>query len=94
MPIKSKGPKRKTRKLLRRGNRERLTINKYLQEFEIGNMVLIRPMPSSHKGMPFKRFTGKIGVITNKRGQSYIIKVMDGNKEKQVISRPEHIRLI
>ncbi len=94
MPIKSKGPRRKTRRLLKRRNRERLTVNKYLQEFEIGNRVLIQPSPTSHKGMPFKRFAGKIGVIANKRGQSYIIKVMDGHKEKQVISRPEHIRLI
>jgi large subunit ribosomal protein L21e len=74
--------------------REKISITRYLQEFEIGSTVVLRPVPSSHKGMPFKRFIGRTGVITDKKGKSYIIKIRDGNKEKIVIARPEHLKAI
>ncbi len=94
MTIKSKGPRRKTRKLLRRRIRERPTVTRLLQEFNIGMKVVIHPSPSSPKGRPFKRFIGKTGTVTDKRGRSYIITVKDGNKVKHVISRPEHLKAI
>ena len=94
MPIKSKGPRRKTRKLLRRRVRERPTVNKFLQEFNIGTWIVIHPSPSSPKGRPFKRFFGKRGTITDKRGHSYIVAIKDGNKTKYIISRPEHLKAI
>ncbi len=94
MVATSKGPRRKTRKLLRRRVRERPTITNLLKEFKIGTKVVIHPTVSSHKGMPFKRFIGKVGMVTDKRGRSYIITIRDGNKEKQIISRPEHLKAI
>lgn len=94
MVQKSKGPRKSTRNLLRRKSREKTPITKYLQEFKIGNRVVIKPDPSSHKGMPFKRFFGRMGTVMDKRGRSYIIKIKDKNKEKIVISRPEHLKLI
>jgi len=92
MVQKSKGRRKRTRNLLKRGVRERISITKYLQEFKLGSKVVIRPNPSSHKGMPYKRFIGKTGIITDKKGKSYIIKIKDGNKEKIIISRPEHLK--
>lgn len=92
MVQKSKGRRRRTRKLLRVKARERSPITRYLQEFEVGSKVVIKPNPSSHKGMPFKRFFGRTGTVINKRGKSYIIKIKDGNKEKTIISRPEHLK--
>jgi large subunit ribosomal protein L21e len=65
-----------------------------MQEFKIGEKVVIRPNPSSHKGMPFKRFIGKVGIIVEKRGKAYIVKIKDGRKEKNIISRPEHLMAI
>ena len=94
MVQKSKGRRKRTRNLLKRGVRERIAITKYLQEFKIGGKVVIRPNPSSHKGMPYKRFIGKTGIIADKKGKSYIIKIKDGNKEKIIISRPEHLKAI
>jgi len=94
MVQKSKGPKRRTRNLLKMGVREKIAITKYLQEFKIGSKVVLRPNPSSHKGMPYKRFIGKVGIIEDKKGKSYIIKIKDGNKEKIIISRPEHLKAI
>jgi len=92
MVQKSKGPRKRTRSLLRRRIRDKTSITKYLQEFKIGDKVTIKPEPSSHRGMPFKRFFGRSGIVTDKRGKSYIVKIKDGNKEKKIIARPEHLK--
>jgi large subunit ribosomal protein L21e len=55
---------------------------------------LIDPTPSSSNGRPFRRFFGRTGVITEKRGKSYIVKIKDGKKEKELITRPEHLKAI
>ncbi|MDI6826099.1 MAG: 50S ribosomal protein L21e [Candidatus Aenigmarchaeota archaeon] len=94
MVQKSKGPRRRTRNLLRRKAREKTPITKYLQEFEMGSKVVINPTPSSHKGMPFKRFFGKTGTIIDRRGKSYIVKIKNGKKEKELIARSEHLKAI
>jgi large subunit ribosomal protein L21e len=94
MVQKSKGPRRRTRNLLKLKAREKTPITRYLKEFEIGNNVVIDPTPSSPKGMPFRRFFGRTGVITEKRGKSYIVKIKDGKKEKKLIARPEHLKAI
>ncbi len=92
MTHKAKGPRSRTRKLLARRNREKTSVNEMLQEFKIGVRVVIKPDPSEHRGRPFKRFYGKSGIVRDKRGESYIVKVKDGNKEKEVIASPVHLR--
>ncbi|MCX8179307.1 MAG: 50S ribosomal protein L21e [Candidatus Aenigmarchaeota archaeon] len=92
MVVKSKGPRRRTRRVLRRRTREKFTVNRFMQSFDIGAKVLIDLVPSQPKGRPFKRFIGKTGVVIDKRGESYIILVKDGGKEKKIISRPEHLK--
>jgi len=94
MVQKSKGPRKRTRNLLKVRTRERLPITRYFQEFNVGSKIVIKPNPSSHKGMPFKRFFGRTGTVIDKRGKSYIIKIKDGKKEKNIISRPEHLKAI
>jgi large subunit ribosomal protein L21e len=44
--------------------------------------------------MPFRRFFGRTGTIAEKRGKSYIVKIKDGKKEKELIARPEHLKAI
>jgi large subunit ribosomal protein L21e len=41
--------------------------------------------------MPHRRFHGRIGVISEKRGKSYVVNVSQGNSIKEIIVRPEHI---
>lgn len=48
--------------------------------------------PSVHKGMPHRRYHGKVGVITDKRGRSYVIDITQGNAVKEIIVRPEHLK--
>ncbi len=92
MVKKSRGFRSRTRKKLKQ--KARPTITKFLEEFKIGEKVIILQEPSSQKGMPHPRFKGKIGKIIEKRGKSYIVEIIDGNKVKKVISRPEHLRLV
>ena len=94
MTTKSRGFRGGTRRKLSRKPYERTAITKFLQNFEEGQNVVIVLEPSSHRGMPYPRFKGKSGVIVGKRGNSYIVKIVDGNKVKTIISRPEHLKAI
>ena len=94
MTHKAKGVRSKTRTLLARRNREKTSVNKRLKEFKIGSRVVIKCDPSDHKGRPFKRFYGKSGIVTDRRGRSYIVKIKDGNKEKEVIAAPVHLKAV
>jgi len=90
---KSKGYRAKTRSLFRRKPRERgkSTLSKVLYEYQVGEKILVRTDPSFHKGMPHRRYHGKIGIILNKRGRAYVIGLTQGKAEKNIIVRPEHI---
>jgi large subunit ribosomal protein L21e len=94
MVKKSSGFRAKTRHKLRQKSGYRPPITKFIQEFKKGQCVVFVPEPSSHKGMPHLRFKGKTGKIIDKRGNSYIIEFIDGNKRKIIISRPEHLKAI
>ena len=94
MTRKSRGFRQGTRKTLSKKPYERSPITIFLQIFKEGQNVVILPEPSSHRGMPFPRFKGKSGVVVGKRGNSYIVEIVDGNKVKTIISRPEHLKAI
>lgn len=94
MVSKPRGPRSKTRTLLARRNREKTSVNKILEKFEIGSKVVIKLDSSLEKGRPFKRFYGKSGIIIAKRGKSYIVRIKDLNKEKNIIASPVHLKAI
>lgn len=93
---KGKGLRRKSRDKLSKNVRERgkIKIRYILQEFNIGDKVVIKIDSSFHKGMPHHKFYGKIGEIVNKRGDCYEVKVKDIEKEKIIIVHPAHLRKI
>jgi len=93
MGRKAKGYRRKTRSILKRKPREKgkTGLSKILYEYKLGEKVVVKIDPSVHKGMPHRRYHGKIGVIVNKRGRSYIVNVTQGGAIKEIIVRPEHI---
>jgi large subunit ribosomal protein L21e len=53
---------------------------------------VIKPEAAIHKGMPNKRFFGRAGVVIEKKGKAYTLKVKDGKAEKTVISLPVHLK--
>jgi large subunit ribosomal protein L21e len=90
---KSKGYRAKTRRLLKKEPRERgkIKVSKLLYEYALGSRVVIKIDPSVHKGMPHRRYHGKIGTIVSKRGSSYIVSVTQGDAVKEIIVKPEHL---
>jgi large subunit ribosomal protein L21e len=90
----SKGFRKGTRRKLKKTVREKFKPEKYIREFSIKDKVVIDPEPSSQKGMPHPRFKGIVGEIVGKRGRAYIINIEDGEKKKQIIAKPEHIKLV
>jgi large subunit ribosomal protein L21e len=91
--MKARGYRRKTRSLLRRRVRERgkTGLSKMLREYKSGDRVVVKLDPSIHKGMPHRRFHGRVGVIENKRGQAYVVNVTQCKAVKDIIVRPEHL---
>jgi len=91
--LRKKGHQMNTRALLKRGPRERgkTTLRKILQSYNEGDKVVVKIDSSVHKGMPHRRFHGKVGVINAKRGRSYVVHVTQGDAMKEIIVRPEHL---
>jgi large subunit ribosomal protein L21e len=91
---KGKGYRHKTRSLLSKNPREsgKMGLSKILYSYVKGEKVVIKIDPSMHKGMPHRRFQGKIGIIINKRGRSYVVNVNQGDALKEIIVRPEHLQ--
>lgn len=91
--MKSKGYRRRTRSLLRKKPRERgkLGLSKILREYNPGDRVVVKIESSVHRGMPHRRFHGKIGIIKGKRGQAYVVDVTQGKRVKEIIIRSEHL---
>lgn len=53
--------------------------------------MVIKLDSSVQKGMPHRRFHGRVGTIVEKRGRSYVISVSQGDAMKEIIARPEHL---
>lgn len=89
----SKGYRTKTRTILRRHPRDRgkIALGRLLISYAPGQKVKISINPAIHKGMPHRRYHGRIGVVAEKRGRSYVIEVATGKTPRSIIARPEHI---
>ena len=73
--------------------RGKLRLSRYFQELKIGDPVAIVREPAVQSKFPV-RLQGRTGVIENKRGKSYIIKIKDHTKEKRFIIEPIHLKKI
>ena len=88
------GPRKKTRYKFKKELRRRgiPPVTSVIQHFEIGEKVHIICNPSIQKGMPHHRFHGKTGTVIGKRGRAWMLEISDGNAEKIVIARPQHLK--
>ncbi len=89
----SKGYRTGTRRLLKKAPRDKgkPKLGKLLIEHQVGSQVIIKIDSSVQKGMPHKRFHGKIGTVIDKRGRGYVVKVPQGDAMKEIIVRSEHL---
>jgi large subunit ribosomal protein L21e len=90
---RSKGYRSGTRTLFRKKSRERgkVGLSRLLRTYNPGDKVKIRIDSSVHKGMPHRRYQGRVGIIKGRRGRSYVIEVAEGKQTRTLIARPEHI---
>jgi large subunit ribosomal protein L21e len=49
---------------------------------------------AQQKGMVHKRFQGQTGVVSDKRGDAFIVDITHGNKPKTLIVRAEHLKQV
>lgn len=91
---RTKGYRRKSRKLLKKKPREKgiQPLSGLLKEYKPGEKAIIIIDSSTHKGMPHRRFHGKVAIIQEKVGRAYSAVVKEGGKKKIVILRPEHLK--
>ena len=68
-----------------------LALGRLLIGYSPGQMVRISINPAVHKGMPHRRYHGRVGIVAEKRGRSYVIEVASGKSPRSIIARPEHI---
>ena len=87
------GIQRKTRQVFKKNPREKgmAPLGRLLHEYKTGEKVVIKIDSSVHKGMPHKRYYGKIGVVKEERGRAYIVEISEGTMIRSIITRPEHI---
>jgi large subunit ribosomal protein L21e len=90
---RSKGYRSRTRTLFRKKTRERgkVGLSRLLKTYNPGDKVTIMIDSSVHKGMPHRRYHGRVGIVKARRGRSYIIEVAEGRQTRTLIARPEHI---
>jgi len=87
---KSKGPRAKTRHLM--AKEANLGLSYLLYNYKEGDRVVILCYPKEQKGMPHKRFHGKVGFVKKVMRRALVVEVPMGEKIKQVYTRLEHVK--
>jgi len=73
--------------------RGKIQLSRFFQKFKEGDFVAF----SREKSIPVnfnKRLQGNTGIIEGKRGKAYMVKVMEGNKAKEILVEPIHLKKI
>ncbi len=69
-------------------------LSRLMIEYAVGQKVAVDIEPSEPKGMPHRRFQGKVGVIKEVRPRAVVIDVPIGDKTKRIIARFNHVKPI
>lgn len=85
------GKRGKTRSKLKKKS-GKVTVNKVMEEFDIGQRVQVVIDPSYHAGIPSKGFHGLTGFISKKRGDAYEVELKKGKKDSIVVTTPVHLK--
>ncbi len=96
MSITGSGRHRRSRKRLsvRVSDKGKTDIGRVLQVFAPGDRVQIDPNPAVQKNIPDRRFFGYAGVVVERKGNAYTIKVSDGRKSKMLDLFPMHLKRV
>ena len=88
------GFRRKTRHKLKKNHSDKgkISIKKYLQKFNEGELVQLSAEPAIQKGMYHPRFHSKNAKIIRQIGKCYEVMIKDGNMYKKLIVHPVHLK--
>lgn len=63
-----------------------------LHRYSVGEQALVIIDPSQHKGLPHRRYHGKVGRITEVGRRMITLDVKLGKKTKKLITRMDHVK--
>ena len=86
----SHGFNHKSRKVMTKKNPRGVSF--LLREYHEGEQALVIIDPRQHKGLPHRRYHGKVGKIINVGRRAVTLHVKLGNKTKTLITRFDHIK--
>jgi len=86
----SHGFRHKSRKVMTKKNPRGVSF--LLREYHEGEQALVIIDPRQHKGLPHRRYHGKVGRIINVGRRAVTLHVKLGNKTKTLITRYDHIK--
>ncbi|MBI2597578.1 MAG: 50S ribosomal protein L21e [Candidatus Diapherotrites archaeon] len=89
---KAKGVRAKTRHLF--SNDKRVTVNKFLSSFDLGDRVVVNINSSVQDGMPHRRFQGLSGKVVGMQGKCHKVLVMQGNSLRTLVVNSAHLDLL
>jgi large subunit ribosomal protein L21e len=90
------GQRRKTRSKMSKSKRKRgkISLRAFFQQLEPGQRVALKAEPSIHLGGYFRRFHGRIGLVSKRLGSCYEVIVEDGGKTKRLIVHAVHLKVL
>ncbi|MEM3403662.1 MAG: 50S ribosomal protein L21 [Nitrososphaeria archaeon] len=89
---RSRGYRKKTRSLLTKDSNDEQGISYLLRNYNVNDKVVIKINPSVVKGMPHRRYHGKVGVVEKVMKRALLVNVKVGDKTKKIIARLEHVK--
>ncbi len=66
-------------------------LSSLLVEYSPNDKVVIKIDPAQVKGMPHRRFNGRVGTVTEVGRRAVTVDVNVGNKVKKLVARKEHV---
>ncbi len=87
---RSHGFRHKTRSVMKKDSPRGVSF--LLQKYNEGERALVIIDPRQHKGLPHRRYHGKVGIVKHVGRRAVTLDVKLGNKSKTLITRFDHIK--
>ena len=87
---RSHGFRHKSRSVMTKGRPRGISF--LLREYSVGDRALVIIDPRQHKGLPHRRYHGKVGIVSETGRRMITLNVKIGNKTKTLITRRDHIK--
>lgn len=87
---RSHGFRHKTRSVMKKDSPRGVSF--LLQKYNVGQQALVIIDPRQHKGLPHRRYHGKVGIVKHVGRRAVTLDIKLGEKSKTLITRFDHIK--